>query len=62
MTILDEIAAYARERVAAAQTKVPLSELKSRLSSEVIACAAVRGFHQALAAQQAQGSLAFICE
>lgn len=62
MTILDEIAAYARERVAVAQTKVPLSELKSRLSSEVIACTAVRGFHQALAARQAQGSLAFICE
>ena len=62
MTILDEIAAYARERVAQAQLQVPLSELKSRLAHEAIACAALQGFKQALAQQRAQGNVAFICE
>ena len=33
MTILDELAAYARERVSAAQLKLPLAELKSMTGS-----------------------------
>lgn len=61
MTILDEIAAYARERVALAQAKVPLSELKARLSAP-IACAAKLGFKQALLQRKNQGDLGFICE
>ena len=62
MTILDEIAAYARERVAAAQERVPLPELKERLKNEVIACAATKGLFSALAQRRAQGEVGFICE
>lgn len=62
MTILDEIAACARERVAAAQERVPLPELKERLKNEVIACAATKGLFSALAQRRAQGEVGFICE
>ena len=59
MTILDEIAAYARERVANDQKKVTLAQMQAQ------ATALPRGdfaFMNSLRQRQAQGELAFICE
>lgn len=55
MTILDELAAHARERVAAAQLRLPLSELKSMTGSLKTADFP---FEKALAKE----GLSFICE
>lgn len=55
MTILDELAAHARERVAAAQLKLPLQELKSMTGSLKTADFL---FEKALAKE----GLSFICE
>lgn len=55
MTILDELAAHARERVAAAQLKLPLAELKSMTGSLKTADFP---FEKALAKE----GLSFICE
>ncbi len=55
MTILDELAAHARERVAAAQLKLPLQELKSMTGSLKTADFP---FEKALAKE----GLSFICE
>ena len=53
--ILDEIAAHARERVAAARARVPLEELRAR--AEALPRGDFR-FEKALAGREA----AFICE
>ncbi len=58
MTILDEIAAYAKERVAAAQQRLPLPELRALTPAPT----AAMGFKQALSARRERGELAFICE
>lgn len=55
MTILDELAAHARERVAAAQLRLPLAELKSMTGSLKTADFP---FEKALAKE----GLSFICE
>lgn len=71
MTILDEIAAYAQQRVQEAARVTPLSELKSQAESVVHAeqgvgvadgvCSAL-AFEASLRAANARGDIAFICE
>jgi indole-3-glycerol phosphate synthase len=54
MTILDDIAAYKREEVAAAKARISISELESRISSKP------RGFRDALANRKGYGLIAEI--
>lgn len=55
-TILDTIAAYAGERVAAAKAQIPLEEIKEQALS--LGCAAGFPFEKALR----EGDISFICE
>lgn len=71
MTILDEIAAYAQQRVQEAARVTPLSELKSQAESVVHAeqgvgvadgVGSALAFEASLRAANARGDIAFICE
>ncbi|MBV9571155.1 MAG: indole-3-glycerol phosphate synthase TrpC [Alphaproteobacteria bacterium] len=58
MTILDKIAAYKREEIAAAKARMPLAELESRIKN----LGPARGFAQALRERRARGEIGLIAE
>lgn len=58
MTILDQIAAYKREEVAAAKTRVPLRELQSLIAD----APAARAFRAALQRRRSAGEFGLIAE
>src|SRR4051812_21804437 len=58
MTILDDIAAYKREEVAAAKARTPVCELQRRLADVPV----TRGFRAALQSRKAIGAFGLIAE